>query len=58
MEGSGRRDAGTRRARPEHRASMPSSSSVSETRDQARSVKDKLSDRIAERKLRRSEDDE
>ena len=30
----------------------------SETRDQARSVKDKLSDRIAERKLRRSEDDE
>ena len=29
-----------------------------ETRGQARSVKDKLSDRIAERKLRRSEDDE
>ena len=29
-----------------------------ETRDQARSVKDKLSNRIAERKLRRSEDDE
>ena len=30
----------------------------SETRDQARSVRDKLSDRIAERKLRRREDDE
>ena len=30
----------------------------SETRDQARSVKDKLSNRIAERKLRRREDDE
>ena len=29
-----------------------------ETRDQARSVKDKLSKRIAERKLRRSEDDD
>ena len=29
-----------------------------ETRDQARSMKDKLSKRIAERKLRRSEDDE
>ncbi|HEV2070249.1 MAG TPA: hypothetical protein VGR26_10680 [Acidimicrobiales bacterium] len=29
-----------------------------ETRDQARSVKGKLSDRIAERKLRRSEDDQ
>ncbi len=29
-----------------------------ETRDQARSVKDKLSKRITERKLRRSEDDE
>ena len=29
-----------------------------ETRDQARSMKDKLSNRIAERKLRRSEDDE
>ena len=28
-----------------------------ETRDQARSVKDKLSNRIAERKLRRREDD-
>jgi hypothetical protein len=28
-----------------------------ETRDQAKSVKDKLSKRIAERKLRRSEDD-
>ena len=29
-----------------------------ETRDQARSMKDKLSNRIAERKLRRSEDAE